>query len=510
MLNGRCSNGFGVRRSVRNILYCLLFAAYCLLSFPASAKFDYNTNCQQAMQAILNLQFRDAQAMIREEKRINPDNGYIIYLEHYSDAVQLIISEDKRIYEKMINGYESQMDEMDRLDDGTPDNEWLQAEMLFHLGIAQIRYGTRINGVSKMVSSYRRIKEHHRKNPAFWQNQKLLGVYNIMLDFVPPFMRWATEMFGFSGSAELGMYQLKQYDEHALGVTGLAEEAVLITTLAYKLTRDEAGGLNYLASQQKLMADCSLIKYLYGVAALNAYQNNMALALLPQIYMNGLQISFYGLDYMTGRAKLNHIEPDANVYFERFLNTYPGEDYRKDVCNRLSYFYLLRGNLEKYKEYNEMVSIVGADLRDNDQEALLESTTGIIPDINLLKARLLCDGGYFPEAMTVLQAIDVLQLKEDAYKVEYHYRLGRILQLSGKPDESIPELTAAFNEGKELPYTYATRAALNLGRIYETSKNYPAAVEWYRKCIEVYSSDHTADGVRDDAERGEKRARAQF
>lgn len=462
------------------------------------------------MQAILDLRFRDAQAMIGEEKRINPDNGYIIYLEHYSDAIQLIISEDKRIYEKMINGYDSQMEEMDKLDDGTPDNEWLQAEMLFHLGLAQIRYGTRINGVSKMVSSYRRIKEHHRKYPAFWQNQKLMGIYNIMLDFVPPFMRWAAEMFGFSGSAELGMYQLKQYDERAAEVSGMAEEAVLVTTLGYKLTRDESGGLDYLASQQKIMADCSLIIYLYGVAALNAYQNNLALTLLPQIYKNGLQINFYGLDYMTGRAKLNHLEPDANIYFERFLNTYPGEDYRKDVCNRLSYFYLLRGNIEKYKEYNEMVSTVGADLRDNDMEALLESTTGIVPDPRLLKARLLCDGGYFTEAMAVIRSIDVSQLKEEAYKVEYHYRTGRILQLSGKPDEAIPALTAAFNEGKELPYTFATRAALSLGRIYEGKKNYPAAAEWYRKCIEVYSSDNTADGVRDDAERGEKRAKGQF
>ena len=46
------------------------------------------------------------------------------------------------------------------------DNSWLQAEMLFQTGLAQVKFGTRINGVYKMLSSYKRIKEHRKKYPA--------------------------------------------------------------------------------------------------------------------------------------------------------------------------------------------------------------------------------------------------------------------------------------------------------------------------------------------------------
>ncbi len=34
------------------------------------------------------------------------------------------------------------------MDDGSPYNSWLQAEILFQTGLAQVKFGTRINGVS--------------------------------------------------------------------------------------------------------------------------------------------------------------------------------------------------------------------------------------------------------------------------------------------------------------------------------------------------------------------------
>jgi hypothetical protein len=462
------------------------------------------------MQAILDLRFIDARLMLEQEKNLQPENGYVVFLEHYAEFIEIIITEDEKIYEKLINGYEDRMDKMDALDDGSPDNSWLQAEMLFHTGMAQVRFGTRISGVSKLLGAYRKIKDHRERYPQFWQNQKLTGAFNIILDFIPPFMRWATDMFGFTGNAELGLYQLEHYGEYAGEVPGLAEEAVIFNYLGYKLSWKEEAGFEFVGSQYETMSDITLIKYLYANSASFTYRNDLAIKLLDEIIEADLQTEFYSLNYLKGRCKLNHLDEDASIYLEKYLNDFPGSDYKKDVCNRLSFIYLLHGYEQKYREFREKIPMIGSDLRDRDQEAMLEYKSGIEPHVGLLKARLLCDGGYFEEAGAVMKSIDPVLLTEEVFLLEFHYRLGRILQLSGHPDEAVPELTKTFNDGKSAPFTYATRAALYLAKICEDKKDYAAANTWYEKCIKVYSSSHTTEGVKDMAEKGAKRLKGQF
>jgi hypothetical protein len=57
----------------------------------------------------------------------------------------------------------------------------------------------------------------------------------------------------------------------------------------------------------------------------------------------------------------------------------------------------------------------------------LASTRGEIPNILLLKARLLFDGGYYRKALNLLISNrDKLESLSIEQQTEYHYRLGRI------------------------------------------------------------------------------------
>jgi len=489
------------------VLFCILYSVFCILPSSVLANFDYNFNCQAAMQAILDLKTTTAREILQKEKVANPQNGYVIYFEHYCESIELIVTEDEKIYEKLINSYEERMEQIDKLDDGSPYNAWLQAEMLFQTGLAQVKFGTRINGVYKMLSSYERIKEHRKKYPQFWQNQKLTGIFNIILANIPPFLRWAADIFGFSGDSVLGMYQLQEYGSKAKNVRGLAEESVIMTNLGYLLTRQEEEGFRFMAGQDATIMKVTLVKYLYSNAASFAYKNDLALKLLTEIHQNELQVNFYAIPYSIGRAKLNHLEKDARIYLEAFLNNYSVLDYKKAACNRLSYCYLLEGNMQKYEEYRAKVATVGQRLRDRDQEAILESSSSLIPHTGLLKARLLCDGGYFSQADSIIQSINPELLDQTAYQQEYYYRKGRIYQLTGKVNLAIEQFNKAFDQGKNLPYTYATRSALQLGKIYEELKNYPSAQLWYENCLATYNSVHTADGVEQAAEKGRDRVK---
>ena len=176
------------------------------------------------------------------------------------------------------------------------------------------------------------------------------------------------------------------------------------------------------------MRQSLLIKYFYASACSFTFRNDKAIELMDSIRARGTEIPFYGLDYLYGRCKLNRLDKDANIYLTTFLANYPGSDYKKDICNRLSYYYLLQNDTAKYREYRAMVGMVGADLRDRDREAILESHWTYIPDTNLLKARFLFDGGYFDRAMGAINSIPQSRLNSLPYKLEYFYRKGRILQ----------------------------------------------------------------------------------
>ncbi len=468
---------------------------------------SFSPACQEAMRAILDLRPLDADSVLNEERIKNPGNPYIVYLEHYSEAIQLIITENPELYERFINQFEARLNKVDKLADDSPEKDWLISEMLFHAGLAQVKFGSRISGVNKILLSNRKINHNRQEYPDFLQNQKLTGIYNILFDQIPPFMKWAADMFGFSGNTEMGLYQLTQYYEHFAVSPGLAEEAALILALGYKLSDRTGEGFRFIREQTASIQNSNLVKYVCALSATYNYENEPALNMLGQIDRQKIQVTFHSLDYLTGRCKLNHLEPDAHVSLERYLNDYPGLDFKKDVCNRLSYFYLLQNDTVRYRNYKAMVSEVGQELRDRDQEAVIESEHRLIPDIRLLKARLLCDGGYLDEALGQMDAIDIKNLGNEAYIIEYHYRMGRILQLKQHNEQAIRELTRAYQDGKSLPLTFATRSAYFLGNLYENLGNYPVAREWYEKCLAVYSPDHTAPGVEDSAEKAIRRLR---
>jgi len=492
-----------------NRLTLLLTVFFSYYSTDSFAGFDYNENCRQAMVAVLDLRTQTARELLQKEHGSSPENGYVVYLEHYCDAVELIVTEDIGIYARIMENYDSRMVQIEELDDGSPVSSWLQAEMLFQTGLAQVKYGTRISGVYKMLSAYNRIREIRRNEPKFWQTLKLTGAFNIILSNIPPYMRWAADIFGFSGNQELGLYELKEYVRNASDIPGLAEEGIIMANLGFLLAGKEEDAFRFISSQDPLLLETALVKYIHSNSATFVYRNDIALKLLAAIDPAELQVPFYAIPYATGRCKLNHLELDAIIHLENFINNYKVEDYKKAACNRLSFAYFLKGDIDKYQEYRQKVFSIGQSLRDRDQEAILESSDPLMPHPGLLKARLLCDGGYFNEALAIMNSIDNESLAEKAYQVEFSYRLGRIFQLSGEKDKAIEALTKAFNDGKYEPLTFATRSALQLGRIYEEGKDKDQALKWYQNCLDTFDPSHTTAGVESSAQKAMRKLKGE-
>jgi tetratricopeptide (TPR) repeat protein len=91
------------------------------------------------------------------------------------------------------------------------------------------------------------------------------------------------------------------------------------------------------------------------------------------------------------------------------------------------------------------------------------------------------------------------------YKLEYHYRKGRIYQKTQNYGQAVTEYFTTLSMGKDENYSFATRAAFCLGEIYELQGNFAKAEQYYELCKDLYDSDHTEEGMLAKAERGIER-----
>jgi hypothetical protein len=51
---------------------------------------------------------------------------------------------------------------------------------------------------------------------------------------------------------------------------------------------------------------------------------------------------------------------------------------------------------------------------------------------------------------------------------------------------------------------------LNLGKIYEVKGQFSEAAGWYQRCLDTFSSVHSTEGVKSDAEKGMKRIKSRL
>jgi tetratricopeptide (TPR) repeat protein len=185
---------------------------------------------------------------------------------------------------------------------------------------------------------------------------------------------------------------------------------------------------------------------------------------------------------MLGVAKLNRLDKDACYPLLNFLGSFKGKNYIRSAYMHLAWYYLIQDEPEQYKIYVERIKLRGNAQVDNDREALTFAEKNVKPDLKLLKARLLFDGGYYARAK---HELDGYRSSDTKSGLEYTYRLGRIYHNWGKMDEAIPYYLETIKNGYNQPYYFAANSSLQLGLIYEKRNDYTQARKYYSKVLDM-------------------------
>ena len=466
----------------------ILFLLLIVFSFSSFAQFDFNENCKNAYSAIINLKFDEGRKIIDKEKINNPNNNIINYLENYIDFLTIIIGQDKNEFRKLECNKDIRINALENADEDSPYYRYCLANIYLQWAFARLQFKEYYTATLEINIAYRLLKKNQSNYPEFMPGYIGLGLLHTIIGSIPNKYKWIVNIIGMDGTIEQGISELqlvlKDSEINNKNEYLKAESLFFLSIIQLNLKSDKIEAINILSDLDKLSGDNPLKTFSKARILMRTASNDEAIELLLSSPQNDKSYKFYYLDYLTGIAKLHRFDKDAVYYFQKYISNFKGVNYVNDAYQKIAWHYLINGNKVKYFEYINKVSENDLVV-DTDKQALKEFKSGIVPNVFLLKARLLFDGGYYEKAISLLDEIKSEDLENFKDTLEYKYRYARILHEWGKTNKAIEFYNEVIKIGGDKEYYFAANSALKSGMIFESKKDFEKARYYYNKCLSL-------------------------
>jgi len=473
------------------------FLLFLLFTTQSAAQYDFNQNCINAYNKINALNFYGGKKLIEKEKSAQPNNLIVVLLENYIDFMTLVIGEKQSDFEQLKPNRSARIELLQKGDSNSPWHKHCLAVVYLQWSFARVKFGEYMMAALDLNRAYRLIEANRREHPDFVPNLLLSGVMNALIGSIPENYHWATRLLDINGAIDTGRSQLYELLTIASKQTQwnylVPETYFYLAFIEMNLQADKSLVGKLLDSLNTKSFNSPLMCYIRANLTLKLEKNDAAIQILEGCLVPGNYYPFHYLEYLMGIARLNQLDKHAAHHFLNFVNRYEGMNYIKSAYQRLAWSSLINGDRNAYRFYMNKVKNSGHAFVDEDKQAQKEASSGQVPNIRLLKARLLSDGGYFEQALNLLNEeihpFDLPALKDS---VEYLYRKGRIFHEWGKAQQAKDYYKQTISLGSELPGFYAGNASLQLGMIYENERNFTQADLYYELCLKLKFTEYQA------------------
>ena len=464
----------------------------CSVQSHAQKVYDFNGICLQAYKEITSLKISAGEQLILQARLQNPNNLIPDFLEGYADFFVLFFNEDPTEYNIRKHHFDQRIT---RLNDGptnSPFYNYCRSVAYLQKATVAIKFGERWSAGWDFRKAFSLIKENKRSFPHFLPNDMVYGPMQVITGVIPDGYKWFTNLFGLRGSVKEGMQLIKNVlnSNDPYAVTFFNEATFYYCYLLFYIQNKPDDVFQFINQRKLDVVNNHLFAYLAANLGINnkqtEYAKNIILNKNPSLEYMSTSIWDFEMAYI----KIHHIElPDAIHYFEKFLQNFKGKFYVKDSYLKLSWCYYLLGNTTSAENIRKLAILKGNTDTDADKQANKEAKSGIWPNIILLKARLLNDGGYHHEALALLQGKSSDDFTKPDEKLEFVYRVARIYDDLNKEEEAIQFYLLAIKQGEHRKEYYAARANLQIANIYERQGKKANALVYFQKCLDLDDHD---------------------
>lgn len=458
------------------------------LSAISQKVYDFTATCQQAYYEITRLKIEHGQELIQKARLQNPNNLIPVVLESYIDFLILFLNENPADYALRYPRFSERIDVLDEGPKSSPFHRFALGTVRVHKAASAIKFGKMWEAGWDIRRAWILLKDNKKEFPRFVADDLLYGTLQTMIGTIPKGYKWLANVLGMRGSVTEGLKTVQAFvnSNDPMAKIYSNEACFIYPYLLFYMDNKKDEAMVFI--QQKKL---DLVNnHLHGWMAANLSLNNKQSQLTQQIVQNRnnspeyLDIPIW--DFEMGFVKLYQLKPDEAIpYFERFLQKFKGNFYVKDVYDKIRLSYYLEGNTTAAEKARQLVLTKGNTDSDADKKALKDAKANFWPNMLLLKARLLNDGGYHREALALLHGKTENDFEKEEDRLEYVYRVARIYDDLGRDPEAINAYLAAIRLGEFRKEYYAARAAVQIGQIYEKRGQKSLAIQYYQRCLDM-------------------------
>ncbi len=448
----------------------------------ATADFDFTPNLQKAYSEVFKLRVQSGRELLLKENARNP---FKIYVEDFADMVELINSENESLYEKWQDREDERLEVVEGLEEKSPYNRFLRAEIKLHWALIKIRFGHEVKAGYNVIQAYKLLEENQKLFPNFLPNQKSLGCLHVLIGSVPDKQRWIPKLLGLRGNIQLGMNELHlAAKDKVWGV-----EARFCTTFiqAYVLKFDAKQNAEMLQLAES-QADNLNINMVATAISLKDNRTEQAIELLKQTPRDAAYLNFPIFELYKAETQLfkgNYLQ--AITFYNSYLRSFRGKTFLKDTYYKLFLCNWLMGDDKKAKLYLSKINEGGSTVAESDKAAqkFYENfqKTKVLPNKNLIKLRILFDGGYFEEAQQELSTLTEKNFGTPKDQAEFNYRAGRIYQKLSQFDKAANYFERSVALTGTQDWSFAPNSALQLGYIQQQKGQKNKAKAYFEQAI---------------------------
>ena len=460
------------------------------MTSQAIGQYQYNwtPRTQKIYESITSLRIPEARTLINQDKKANASNLIYPLLESYADFYQLFLNENKDEYKQAYPDFEQRIELLEDGPKQSPYHLYSIALAHLHKSLIALRFNKNLEAGLDFRKAFLLFKENKKAYPNFSPNDVYLGLMTTVIGTIPKGYQWMANLLGMSGKITEGNALVLKYilSKDAYANQCRNEALFVYPYLVMNFEGNKKKTFDFIEKTDYDFTNNHLHAYMATNLYLNNQQAQKALQIASDINPANtyLDLPFWQLEI--GYAYLNELKLDAaKNALQQFINRFKGQFYVKDAYEKLSWIAYIQGDQAKANAYRSSVISKGNEVTDADKQALQNAKKGTWPHPILLRARLLSDGGYQQQALSVLAGKTSKDFDKDTDKTEFAYRLGRIYDLAGQPDQAIPFYTSAIEKGTNQPEYFAARAALQIGLIYEQKNNPTLAITFFNTCLEM-------------------------
>lgn len=489
---------------MRYFIFIIVLCAKVSVANANDYYFAYKLAHTPIQEAISELRLKEAEANLSKLAASDKFNVANDYLKLYLVFYRIMVHQDKTMYPVFEATKSSFIEVVKKLDNTSPYKGYVKGNALLMGALVDGVFEEYLGAVTGFRAAHSEISANDKAFPNFLTNKKELGVLQALIGTIPAQYKWITDAVGLRGTIKDGLKLLGSYlDQSKMEPLLERHQASLFYALIELNFEDKKNAFNFYRSYASNTKENLMQVFVLVYIAEKSGNNEVALQVLKQAPSSEAYEKIPYLNFLMGDILLHKLDFSAAIWFKKYLNTSVTKNSAKDAYTRLSWIELLSQNKEKFLVYRGMAQKL--QKQSSSEVKLVENDlkVGIYPDTQLLKARLLFDGGYYEKAKAILQEVSGKPFPSQFQQTEYFYRFGRINQEENRLSDAILNFKKCLESGASINTYLLPNSCLQLGNIYAKLGYKELAADYYKK-VASYSKYDYEDSIKQLAKIGLK------